>query len=292
MSQDTMKLLRRLRPTDAGATRELFGDAQRAALRATILAVPAPARPGARVRAPRRRPRLVPALGAAGIAGLAAVVLVVALGRSAASPPVARAVVAFHAGAGGDIVATVVNPFAAQAQLDQAFQQHGFDITVTLMPVSPSLVGTVIYMSGGGITPLQSGACITGGGGCSIGVRIAANFSGQGAIALGRPAQSGETYSSSASAFAAGEPLHCSGLLGAQVGVAQPQLAAGGYAVQWRETVGDRSQVDATPPPDNYIWDAMSSSAGNLIVSTAPQPWPADSTHGAVFNSGCPASQR
>ena len=120
----------------------------------------------------------------------------------------------------------------------------------------------MIYMSGGGITPLQSGACITGGGGCSIGVRIAANFSGQGAIALGHPAQSGETYSSSASAFAAGEPLHCSGLLGAQVGVAQPQLAAGELTLpvarDGRRPLAGRRHA----PPDNYIWDATSSSAG------------------------------
>ena len=68
------------------------------------------------------------------------------------------------------------------------------------MPVSPSLVGTVVYISDNGgasaIQPLQGGPCVTGGGGCSIGVKIPATFTGQGYITLGRPAKPGETYES------------------------------------------------------------------------------------------------
>jgi hypothetical protein len=208
--------------------------------------------------------------------------------------------VAFRAAADGDIVATVTDPFAAESRLKAAFVEHGLDITVNLVPVSPSLVGTVVYTSDNGgpsaIQPLQGGRCVTAGGGCAIGLKIPATFTGKGYVTLGRPAKPEEAYESQASAFAPGEALHCSRLLGARVATALPVLQAHNLSVEWRENITERSsdgssfghsQTDARPPANNYVWDANMMTPRSIMVWTAPTPWPADAAHGAAVNHGC-----
>ena len=147
------------------------------------------------------------------------------------------------------------HPFAAKKQLDAAFAAHGLHIRVSLIPVSPSLVGTVVYLSdnggSGAIQTLGRGPCITGGGACPIRVAISSHFTGNGYITLGRPAKTGESYASTASAFAPGEALHCSGLIGAKVSAARPTLHAHGLTVaQWRAA----NKVIPAAPGQNYIW--------------------------------------
>jgi hypothetical protein len=208
--------------------------------------------------------------------------------------------VAFKSTAGGDILATVTNPFAAANELKAAFAQRGFKITLTLVPVSPSLVGTVLYTSDNGgssaIQPLQQGRCLNGGGGCTIGVKVPASFAGQGYITLGRPARAGENYESQASAFASGEALHCSGLLGDTVAAARPALAKSDLSVEWREVTTEtspdgvqasHSQTDTSPPSGNHIWDANMTAPGKVTIWTDAAPWPDDNSHGAQFNEGC-----
>jgi hypothetical protein len=208
--------------------------------------------------------------------------------------------VAFRPAPDGDIVATVTDPFAAERTLKAAFAARGLDVTVKLLPVSPSLVGTVVFTSDNGgasaIQPLQNGRCVTGGGACPIGVRIPATFAGKGYITLGRPARPGETYGVEASAFAPGEALHCSRLLGARVTTAVPVLQADKFAVVWREdttrtardgTSSSFSKTDATPPANNYIWEAVMTAPGRIMIWTQPAPWPADAEHGAAVNQGC-----
>jgi hypothetical protein len=312
MSYDITKLLRSMRPDDAVHVAEIFPADQRAMLIEEIVSHGARSvsrwtvsrRPQRRLRVRptfnmrgRRRLILAPTLGL--VAAVALVVTVLAT-SSALAPQTAVGAVAFRAVAGGDIVATVTNPFAAASQLESAFAQRGFDITLTLVPVSPSRVGTVVYSSDDGgssaIQPLQRGQCLNGGGGCAIGVRIPASFEGKGYIALGRPARPGEAYESQASAFAPGEPLHCSGLLGSRASAAQPVLEKDHLSVEWREvttstsvsgTQTSHSTIDSAPASGNYIWDADMMAPGKLAIWTEPTPWPADDTHGAQFNQGC-----
>jgi hypothetical protein len=230
----------------------------------------------------------------------AAVAVALLATSSAVRPQTAAGAVAFRTVSGGEIVATVTDPFAAESQLKAAFAQRGFSITLKLIPVSPSLVGTVVYTSDNGgastIQPLQGGRCLNGGGGCAIGVKIPAGFTGQGYITLGRPARPGETYESQASVFAPGEALHCSGLLGARVATALSALQADNLAVEWRENTTEtstggtsvsHSKTDTTAPSNNYIWDADMAAPGKVMIWTEPTPWPADNTHGAQFNRGC-----
>ena len=291
------ELLSNLRAGDAHRTSELFPPARRTEVFERIVSEPR-GRPSAR-RASfrrrggsgRRRPLVLSTLGAAATAVLVALAL---LTSSAVKPTTAHGV-AFRELANGAIIARVTDPFAADAQLKAAFAKHGFNITLNLLPVSPSIVGTVIYTSGAGIEPLQGGHCLSGGGGCPIGLRISSEFTGQGYITLGRPARGEEVYESTASAFAPGEVLHCSGLLGAQVATALPKLRAKQLAVQWREEVSSTSlpassrslATTSRPPTQNYIWSADMIRPGRVAIWTEPTPWPATVRVGARFNQGC-----
>ena len=307
MIDSTIDLLNAAKPLDSERLEEIFPAQQRASLLAAILrgstteltpAAPTPRRVAwvARLRgAPRRRRWLVSTLGASIAAGACAAL--VFAGSAVVHPSSA---VAFSTAPGGDVIATVTDPFAAQKELNAAFAAHGFAITVALLPVSPSLVGTLISTSQDGpgsvIDPLQGGTCVSGGGGCPIGVKIPATFTGSGSITLGRPAQPGEPYDSTASAFAPGEALHCSGLLGKPVSVALPVLARDRVTVtSWRETVDgggtgapSASRTDATPPAQNYIWSADPVVAGGVSIVTAPTPLRADLVaNGHRYDQGC-----
>jgi hypothetical protein len=312
MSQNVVELVKGLRPADAGRVDELFPQERRRELFQQIVSserpiTMAPARPllapSRRTRSwpstirRARRPALIWTLGAAAVAAVVAALLITS---SAVRPQSAAGAVAFRTAANGDIVATVTDPFAAESRLKAAFAEHGLDITVNLVPVSPSLVGTVVYTSDNGgasaIQPLQGGRCVTGGGTCSIGVKIPATFTGKGYITLGRPAKPGEIYESQASAFAPGEALHCSRLLGARVATALPVLQAEKLTSVWREAPTEfapdgksRSvaRTDTTPPTNNYIWDALMTAPGRVMIWTEPTPWPADAVHGAAVNQGC-----
>jgi hypothetical protein len=313
MSHDLVELVRGLRPENADRVDEVFPRERRIEICEEIISCDRPitAEPAQRGPAPSRRtgrwgsskvrrsrrPVLLSTLGAVATLAVAAAVLIT---NPAVGPQSASAAVVFRTAADGDIVATVIDPFAAQSDLQAAFAEHGLDITVNLVPVSPSLVGTVIYTSDNGgasaIQPLQGGTCVTGGGGCAIGVKIPSTFTGQGYITLGRPAKPGETYESQTSAFAPGEVLHCSGLLGARVATALPVLQADKLTITWREsktgtgpdgTSAGFSSSETAPPANEHIWDALMTAPGMIMIWTDPKPWPADSAHGAGFNQGC-----
>ena len=323
MNDRTIELLRGLRPADAEEVNELFPAQRRLELLTGIVGgagnlnetgivgeAPVSGRTyrssaGRRSRtaggtgrawAPRRlRPGAVPGvvLTALGGALVAVVAVVVLVGGSAVGPAPADAV-AFRTVAGGEIVARVIEPYAAQARLDAAFAHYGLKIKLRLVPVSPSLVGTVSYASGEGIAALQGGHCLTGGGGCPVGIEIPRDFAGQGEVVLGRPAKPGERYEGSASAFAPGEPLHCSGLLGARVAGALGGLRSRGLVVgEWREIVPSasgrsaRSLQPAVAPARNYIWGAELTARGQLRVTTESAPWPGDPGAGSHYNDGC-----
>ena len=181
----------------------------------------------------RQRRRLVFAVAAA--AGVAALLFALTVALRPAPP--AAAAVRFQT-SGDYIVATVVDPYAAEQQLDAAFAAHGLHITLKLVPVSPSMVGSVVYMGSSAdasqIGVLYSKTKRAPGGPLPIGLRIPVDFKGSADIVLGRAAKPGETYVSTGDAFAPGEALHGSGLLGMQVSAALVKLQQLGLSAQWR----------------------------------------------------------
>lgn len=310
MSQSISELVDELRHPDAGDPERVFTAGDADGLLEKILSIPrhsahvssAPPRARRRTRLPIARTRravLIAVLAAC----LAAAVLASLDNGTTGAPPAARAAIAFHTAPDADIIATVTDPYAAKQRLQAAFAQHGLDITLTLLPVAPSLVGTVVYTSGSSVSdqiqPLTGGHCVTGGGGCPIGLRISSSFRGRGYIALGRAAKPGEQYESQASAFAPGESLHCSGLAGARVIDALPRLGAGKLKVTWRQ---DRtatspegvetatSRVLPSAPTRNYIWEAVQTASNRMLIWTEPTPPTGENDHRSAVDRGCSRS--
>jgi hypothetical protein len=269
MTPQLLRVRATLRHADAARVGEIFPPARRAAMLDAILAgeAAAPASGWAERRRGRRLPvrrAAVPAFAVLLACVLAAVVVVVVTSSARHAKPSGGVIhtspVSFRYPARGPdsgyIIATVTDPFAAQSSLDAAFRAAGLDIAVTLVPASPSAVGTVVEISepssGPQIATLTGGSCVTGGGGpgnCPVGLKIPRDFSGSGSITLGRPTRPGETYESTNSAFAPGESLHCSGLIGATVATALPQLAATGITAQWQQQEPAAAQPGTQPVP-------------------------------------------
>ena len=209
---------------------------------------------------------------------LAAVVVVgAALGiASALHHASAPAAVSFSR-SGGYIVARIADPDATAGQLRAAFLAKGLHIDLQLVPVSPSRVGSVVFMSvrsqgnGSGhhaITQLYSSTRPA----TLVGLRIPVGFAGQADIILGRAALPGETYQAYGDAFARGEALYKSGLRGMRVAEAIKVVGQLGLTAAWRD-VHSSSVAAPTPGP------LASSSASDFVQ---PAAIPDNSVIGAV----------
>ncbi len=127
------------------------------------------------------------------------------------------------------------DPLADPARYRAEFARHHLRISLKLVPASPSLIGTVVYLSGD-ITPITAhGKCYTGGSGaaCPVGVRVPANFHGSAQVVFGRAARPGEQYETTASAFAPGELLHGMRVTGHTVAQVLAMLRHRGVSVPW-----------------------------------------------------------
>jgi len=130
-------------------------------------------------------------------------------------------------------------------------------------------------------------SCVTGGGGpgnCPVGLKIPREFAGSGSIVLGRPAKAGEAYESTNSAFAPGESLHCSGLIGETVATALPKLAARGITVQWPAQASSAPSQPATTP-----FPATTATDTATTTSTTATSTSATSSGSGVQGAGTPA---
>jgi hypothetical protein len=181
------------------------------------------------------------------------------------------------------IVAVIQDPQADSEALSAAFTQHSLDITLKLLPVSPSFVGKVVEQDTSGGSDIETlfdenADCTTPGStSCPIGLRIPLDFHGQANITLGRAGEPGEEYASVNDAFAPGELLHCSGLRGMTVQQAALVLSQVGVTAMWRSNDSTIDKVDGIDPStisDQYVTDALPLSQGSVYVWAAPQPAP------------------
>jgi hypothetical protein len=283
------EMLRDLRPAEAERTEDWFSSADGEALLREIMTT---ARPSSRTRRRGRKRRLVrgwriviPAIGVCAAAVVAFAVFASSPVGTPVGTPVAQAV-SFSTAPNGWIIAKVTDPLAAQKTLDADFAEHHLNITLKLIPVGPSLVGTVLSSgeaqgspnepAKGAIQPLDS-HCGAAQVQCQVGVKIWEGFTGTGTIELGRAAQPGERYVYANSVFAPGEVLHCSGLVGAPVSAVPSVLQAHGWTVaRWYSS----NRIVSAPPAGSYISEIIPNSASTVKVYTEP------SSAGAVSESG------
>lgn len=255
--------LARWNPVPVGDLPNMAGSPEAAGLLTVTLHQPVVA--GARSRVPSRR-RMSMRAGVAAVAAAAVAVTVVGLWPSGDHPHHRRGAatdlrfIDFSVRHGNTTV-LITDPYAAASQLTAEMRAHGLDISVRAVPVSPSLIGTIVFTDAPVIRALSRPGCD---GGCSIGFVIPAGFTGRADIIVGRRARRGEMYESMADAFAPGEVLHCSGLLGAPASAAVPVLRRLGLAATWWD-YGRRPER-----PSGYIVDATPLSATLVGLDTAP----------------------
>jgi hypothetical protein len=259
-----------------------------AELASQIAGTSAAARTGrASPRSATRRRLLIgiPAAAALAVAGLIATSVGSPgqkLGPVNVGPPKAEAAALSFTRHGGYLDVIVKNPLADAKKYRAEFARYGLDISLTLVPASPSLVGTLVYASGPStgpqIIPISAvGKCWTGGGGnvCPVGVRVPLDFKGQAYLTFGRAARPGELYETTAPANARGEVLHGLRYVGKTVAQVLPMLAARHVVAahyllnEHCENVGSK-----TAPGSWYVTDADPYAAGEVQLWVS-RTWPA-----------------
>ncbi len=275
---------------------ELALDAQRDRIFEHIASSPDPAH---RDRRTRHRPRLgglrpATAFLAAGLAMLIAVVTVLAFaGQSIVSPTKAKAAGVHFARHAGYIDATIDDPSAPAESMEAAFVQYGLNITVNVIPASPSLVGTITFMdTPSSFKPIYGpeGSCLLPGGAtrCVIGMRVPSDFSGSATIVVDGTAAPGQAYSSVNDALAPGEVLHCSGIRGMSVSEAAPILQKLGVTPIWRTYDGTdpAGGVSQSSVENQFITDTLPASLGTVYLWVQPTP-PSPSAYYDALDRGC-----
>lgn len=219
-------------PSDAQAARQVT-DGTHAELINQITAMPYDAgRPGRPLVTRRRLAVGLPAVAAVAVATL----VITSLGQPGQhvgpiniGPPKAAAALTFTR-QGRYIEVLVRDPLADKKKYNAEFKAHGLHITLGLVPASPSLVGTLVYMDGGpSIKPITAiGRCWTGGGGsqCPVGLRVPIDYHGTADLVFGRAARPGERYETTAPATMKGEVLYGLHVAGQRVRTVLAMLAA------------------------------------------------------------------
>ena len=236
------------------------------------------------VRRLRRRPRIAAIVL---VAALATVVLVVTtiggsgngIGPVPVGPGSAQAL--SFTTSGGFINVIVRNPLADPARYRAEFAAHHLDITLKLVPASPSIVGTVVAFGG---TQLQlmhpitaKGKCVVAGGGsiCPVGVRVPLGYRGSGEIVFGRAARPGEQYVSGGSPTAPGEAMHGLRYRGRTVATVLALLRARHVTVpQYRyvhANFGHELRPDQVPS-DWYVLNAVPWAPAQVLLFVGPTP--------------------
>ncbi|WUI01158.1 hypothetical protein OHR68_04865 [Spirillospora sp. NBC_00431] len=286
MKRDIDTLIRRLTPvTDARVGRLLSDeDADALAERITSTATATAVVPAE----PRGRRGLVTVVGLplAVAAAAAAVAVVVAQDDPAKSNPEVKPVAAAlsFTPKGDHIDVRVRDPLADPKRYRAEFAARGLDVSLTLVPASPSIVGTVVMESTSEGTPEDAvraitakGACETGGGGdeCPVGVRISTDYKGTAEIVFGRAARPGELYNSSAPVSAPGEAMHGMEFRNHRVGDVLAALKKRNVTVpEYRAETGKESN-DLPPdqvPADWYVHDGAAWARNQVLLFVGPSP--------------------
>jgi hypothetical protein len=218
------------------------------------------------------RARLLRARGRrlrSGAAALVAAMSLTAMSLLVSVPP-------SPAGAAPVVHAGITNRSEAAAELQAVFKAHHFDIAVEQLPVSPSLVGSILGTKAPGrstgsaaILGWVTGTCAGGAGGCTQGLLLPSHFSGHMVVLVGRAAGAGEKYAESADIFRPGELLAGSGLLGRPVGAALTVLDRSDLAVLWQLS-GEKDCSAAAPDVRYQVAGGFAVSAVAICLKAAP----------------------
>ncbi|WP_433473998.1 hypothetical protein ACQPZP_35170 [Spirillospora sp. CA-142024] len=176
------------------------------------------------------------------------------------------------------------DPYADPKRYKEEFAKHGLNVGLSLVPVSPSIVGTVVMEdTSEGTRPDDirdiriKGACKvpSGGNDCTVGVRVRIGYKGSAAIVFGRAARRGEKYTSTAQAEAPGEAMHGMVYRKQRLSKVLAALKKRNVTVpEYRVEVGDQTQAryPGQVPGDWYVHDAVPWADGQVLLFVGPKP--------------------
>jgi len=305
---DIDNLVGRIAPVTDARAAELLSEDAAAELADRIVASTAEAPQVAPPARSRRRLTIGLPLLATGLAGATAVTALVFSSGGGSPAPVPSTASTSHAPKvklaaaltftrkGDHIDVRIRDPYADPKRYKEEFAKRGLDVDLSMVPGSPSIVGTVVMIEGD-ITPInEKGACevASGGDDCPVGVRIPAGYKEHAAVAFARAARRGEQYTSTAQADARGEAMH--GMVYRRQRVAKVLAALAKRHVtvpEYRYMVGNQSMT-AHPgqiPGNWYVHDASPWAAGQVLLFVGPHPTeqPGDSAPPNV-NPGAPVT--
>jgi hypothetical protein len=239
------------------------------------------------------RIRTFPRRAALAVAGASVLIVAVIVGQGVVSPTKAKAAGVYIVRHGGQIDAMIDDPRAPAASMEEAFAKAGLEVTVDVIPASPSLAGTITFIdTPSSFEPIYApeGSCLLPGGGtrCVIGMRVPADFSGSASIQVNGTPPAGQLYDSVNDALAPGEVLHCSGVRGMTVADAVTILRQLGVTPIWR-TYDDNDTADGVTEAsieNEHILDALPRSQGTVYLWVQPSP-PSPSAYYDALNRGC-----
>jgi hypothetical protein len=244
---------------------------------------------GSRPRRLRKRLLIgVPAAAAVAVVGLIATSAGAPgqhVGPVSFGPPKAQAAALSFTRDGRFIDVIVRNPVADPKRYRAEFAKYHLNIGLTLVPASPSIVGTLVAESlsagAGQLTPITAvGKCYTGGGGnvCPVGVKVPIDYRGTATLVFGRPARPGEQFESAGEATAPGEAMHGLHFEGRTVAAVLAMLAKRGVTVpQWRVQRSGQCYTDSrrTVPSNWLVYQAVPWAPGQVLLwaaKTLPLP--------------------
>jgi hypothetical protein len=267
---NSIDLLRRLDPT-AGAdpARDVSAET-RAELQTRITATPFPAT--AKRHAVRRR--LVPALVAAGV--VAAVVVTVTQFPGGSRQEALGPALSFSA-EGNYLRVRIVDPLADTARYNKELEEHGLDVTLRLLPGSPSVVGlapgAVFGPGSKNIKQTEDPAgCVRAGTyPCVPQFLIPKNYAGHAELVVARAAAPGERISFGGEIDGRGEALQGVKYRGMQVSQVLTILKQRGYTVpEYRLNKGTTTTSPTTVPASYTVTGGFLLQDKQVILKVTP----------------------
>ncbi|MEV0148686.1 MULTISPECIES: hypothetical protein [unclassified Nonomuraea] len=195
----------------------------------------------------------------------------------------------------GYYVIEVKDLYADSATYEAQLRDAGLDVTLRVIPSTPSWVGSIFPTSPTDNRYLdeiktidQPGGCDKMGG-CPIGVKIPENFQGPAEITLGREAQPGEQFENGTSIDALGEPLHCLPYIGRPVSEVRTMLQERGVTVQSFTDMDPESGGTKETVPDSWLVESGTmNEPGKATLSVYEGSQPQEP--GGRRGENCPAS--
>ncbi|MFD8560214.1 hypothetical protein ACWDOR_23430 [Streptosporangium canum] len=193
------------------------------------------------------------------------------------------------------------NPEVYESQL----RGVGLDISLRLIPASPSLVGLISPDSSvpdGSISPNkietidQPGQCDRRSG-CPIGLKIPKDFTGSAEVTLGREGRPGEEYQIITGIDSPGEPLHCVPFYNKPAGEVRALLKDRGLDIQkfsivgpawWEGTAEDEEPEAKTSVPDSmHVIGGFLPMIGKATLQVSDEEMPAETVRTMNEKYGC-----